>query len=404
MKSEYSIYHDEAFHDRKVTSKGKTYMNIENKDSSSYFYLIHLGFKNNEIDKYTSQYLQLESSYKKKLGLCDEQELKGDILKKRWFRYGIKTMNKEQVDFYTNYMKLIDKDVIISISIINQFELVFKNVFRGINTMILGHKEGSKMYYAFSKFLYLNKSEELLNLLFDIENNKVAIKQEIKSIANSVIIRNKEIAHKFTETPIAEQLLQFIENEEDICNDEKYDMDYAWSFQGISLLLDELEISKKVCELYIDGEEGFEKIIEMLQSKYYIVDGLDSKKSIGNRMSDMFIRLISAIIHSLEDQLINVGKTNKKEKHDLSEEWFKLTEKQYDLYIVIADIFNQREYIKGTLHISISSDAAFIFFMLLNYFVSFKDFNEYQKVSASEHANYFIGNSLIAFSKLLDDI
>ncbi|WP_436962370.1 hypothetical protein [Staphylococcus shinii] len=87
MKSEYCIYHDEAFHDRKVTNKRKTHMNIENKDSSSYFYLMHLGFKIDETEKYTSQYLELESRCKKHLSLSDEQELKGAIFKKRWFNY-----------------------------------------------------------------------------------------------------------------------------------------------------------------------------------------------------------------------------------------------------------------------------------------------------------------------------
>lgn len=336
------------------------------------------------------------------MSLTEDQELKGTTIKKKWFKYGIKSMNEDQIDFYESYIKMIDNDVLISVSVINQFELVFRTVFKETILLLENHEEFLKYYYSFSKFLYMNKTEKLIKLLFDIEENKTAIKQEIKQIANNVIKRNQAISHKYKETPIAYEILQFIEIDRKYYNSKTYEMDYTWSFEGLSLLLEELNLPKKTCKLYIDGEEGFESIIEMLQNDYYSVEGTNSTESTGTRMTDMFIRIISAITHSLEDQLINVGKSNKKNKHDISEKWFELTERQFNLYKAIADIFYQRRSIKWTTHISILSDAAYIFFKLLDYMNQFESFTNFKKRSASKHALFFTGYSLVSFSNLLN--
>lgn len=403
MTRKYSIFHDEAFHDHKVTAKHKSHLNIESKNSSSYFYLMHLGFKNEKLDNYTHQYLNIESSYKTQLNLTKEQELKGTTIKKKWFKYGIKTMNDGQIDFYEKFLRILDKDVLISVSIINQFELVFNTVFSESIRLLQQHEEYLKFYYAFSKFLYMNKTETLLSLLFNIGENQAAIKHEIKHIAENIIEQNKSIPHKNTETPIANLLLEFLKLENNFNNNKDYDMDYKWSFKGLHLLLSELRIPKESCEIYIDGEKGFESIIKMLQNEdYYNVKGVNSANSIATRMTDMFIRMLSAIIHSLEDQLINVGKHDKENKHDLSEKWFELTEKQFNLYKTIAAIFYQRKNITWTSHLSIFCDAPYIFFRLLEYMNMFESFTDFKNRNAKDHALVFTGYSLLAFDRDLN--
>ena len=62
MTSKYTIYHDEAFHDHKVTAKQNSHLNIENKDSSSYFYLMHIGFKTERLDHYIDSYIEIEKN------------------------------------------------------------------------------------------------------------------------------------------------------------------------------------------------------------------------------------------------------------------------------------------------------------------------------------------------------
>lgn len=405
MTSKYSIFHDEAFHDHKVTAKHKTHLNIESKDSSSYFYLMHLGFPNEKLDDYLHKYLNIESNYKKQLHLTDEQELKGTTIKKRWFKYGIQSMNEKQIDFYEDFLSLIDKDVLISVSVINQFELVFSIVFHDYIRHLLQRADFLQSYYAFCKFLYMNKTETLITLLFDIENNQSAIKQEIKQIAENVIKQNESIPHKYTETPTAKALLDFIINSEfNFYTIKDYNMDYEWSFEALNSLLNELNIPNNTCKIYIDGEQGFEHIIQMLQNEdFYSVEGVNSSKSTGTRMTDMFIRLVSAIIHSLEDQLINIGKNDKENKHDLSEEWFKLNEKQFNLYKTIATIFNQRINIPMTTSLSIYKDAPFIFFRLLDYIDRFESFSAFKNKSAIDHSYTFIGFSLTAFQYHLDN-
>lgn len=404
MTSKYSIFHDEAFHDHKVTAKHKTHLNIESKDSSSYFYLMHLGFPNEKLDNYINQYLNIEGNYKKQLHLTNEQELKGTTLKKKWFKYGIQSMNEGQIDFYEKFLSLLDKDVLISVSVINQFEIVFSIVFNDYIRHLQHHEEFIKFYYSFSKFIYMNKTEKLLNLLFNIEENQTAIKQEIKLIAENIIEQNKTIPHKHKETPIAYQLLELIKLEDNFYNIKEYDMDYEWSFDGLNLLLNELYIPKNECQIYIDGEKGFENIIKMLQNEdYYSVKGVNSNKCTGTRMTDMFVRLISAIIHSLEDQLINVGKYDKQNKHDLSEKWFDLSEKQFNLYKTISSIFYQRRDITWTKHLSILSDAAYIFFKLLDYIHQFDSFNDFKKITTRDHTLTFIGYSLLAFKNHLNN-
>lgn len=403
MTSKYTIYHDEAFRDRKVTAKQNSHLNIENKDSSSYFYLMHIGFKTERLDHYIDSYIEIEKTYKDRLKLANEQELKGTNFKKKWFQYGIKSMNDEQIEFYENFLKIIDKDVLISVSIINKFELVFNKVFSRSLQALVSHDEIEKINYAFSKFIYMNKTERLLNLMFDTKANQAAIKSELKNIANNVIKRNKSIPHKFTETPIAEKLLEFIKYDEKLYNSRVYDMDYDWAFAGLHLLLKELRIAENTCNLYIDGEEGFEDTIHMLQKDFYNVQGVNSKESTGTRLTDMFIRIISAIIHSIEDQLINIGKSNKEEKHDLSEKWFEISEKQFNLYITIANIFKQRANIKWVTHFSVFTDAAYIFFRLLNYVSYFKSFTDFKKINSDKHALEFIGYSLISFENYLNE-
>lgn len=403
MTSKYTIYHDEAFHDRKVTAKQNSHLNIENKDSSSYFYLMHIGFKTERLDHYIDSYIEIEKNYKDRLKLANEQELKGTIFKKKWFQYGIKSMNDEQIEFYENFLKILDKDVLISVSIINKFELVFNKVFDNSLRALDNHDEIKKINYAFSKFIYMNKTERLLNLMFDTKANQSAIRSELKNIANNVIKRNKSIPHKFTETPIAYELLEFIKIDEKIYNSRAYDMNYDWAFAGLHLLLKELRIPENTCNLYIDGEEGFEDTIQMLQKDFYNVQGVNSKESTGTRLTDMFIRIISAIIHSLEDQLINIGKSNKEEKHDLSKKWFEISEKQFNLYITIANIFNQRANIEWVTHLSVFTDAAYIFFRLLDYVSYFKSFTDFKKINSDKHASQFIGYSLTSYDKYLNE-
>ncbi|MEJ7323613.1 hypothetical protein WL283_09770 [Staphylococcus epidermidis] len=403
MTSKYTIYHDEAFHDHKVTAKQNSHLNIENKDSSSYFYLMHIGFKTERLDHYIDSYIEIEKNYKDRLKLANEQELKGTTFKKKWFQYGIKSMNDEQIEFYENFLKILDKDVLISVSIINKFELVFNKVFDNSLRALANHDEIKKINYVFSKFIYMNKTERLLNLMFDTKANQSAIRSELKNIANNVIKRNKSIPHKFTETPIAYELLEFIKIDEKIYNSRAYDMNYGWAFAGLHLLLKELRIPENTCNLYIDGEEGFEDTTQMLQKDFYNVQGVNSKESTGTRLTDMFIRIISAIIHSLEDQLINIGKSNKEEKHDLSKKWFEISEKQFNLYITIANIFNQRANIEWVTHLSVFTDAAYIFFRLLDYVSYFKSFTDFKKINSDKHASQFMGYSLTSYDKYLNE-
>lgn len=94
------------------------------------------------------------------MGLNRDKEFKGTIIKKKNFKYGVGSFNKNTINIYNNFFDLITEEIYLQISVNNKFEQIILLIFQNIEIpdyiSIISEK---RFLYTLIKFLntYRNK-------------------------------------------------------------------------------------------------------------------------------------------------------------------------------------------------------------------------------------------------------
>ncbi|HAB60389.1 MAG TPA: hypothetical protein DCE48_06765 [Lachnospiraceae bacterium] len=400
----WDFYHDEAFHDRKIKTKADK-INIYTDNASDIYVSVFWGNKTEDTVVILNNFSRFEEKYRRKFGLSENQELKGSINRKRNFTYGIRSFNKDCVDFYNDYFDVFDKDIVLCISMLSKTAFMISKVIKNILPYDFKFNLHS-FTYIITKFLYNYRYNELM-LKFFAENSKENSSELIKLLVeflNQVIKKNTGVPRKRIENESLSEIKYLLEHLElRIVTTSQYSWDYRDVFQNFNLLLDERGIAQEKSNIILDREvKTYNAAIEV--GNYTSVIEVESTSSDGIRIADIMSNFIGRMILALEDELKEADITDLKqiEKTDYSKKkllhpnWFNVDERRYNLYRKINDFFiNIMRRYNWTTQGYFYFDYSTILFALFQYYSVFKSFADFKKIKPEEHSERFNNYSCV---------
>lgn len=395
----YNFYFDESFHDRAVTLSSDGVLNVLDSNKNDSYLGVFWGCSNTKASKALKLLLNFEKRQRQNFGLPKDKELKSTNISKEHFIHGIKSFRDKTYFFYKDLFEtMLTIEPIIQIESISKVEFYIRELFKETEFPIWVKPDS--FYYSLVKFFLIYSNKELLKNLYLVNDKESA--QEFKSFLLCQIKKLLEaidgIERKTKEKIAYEEVCTILENVEIMINpDNKYTFNYSPNFDGLIRLLDEIEISSKKVNLTIDREE--KTFMTALQFPFNTVKQQESINSVQLRFSDWISGFIGRMMYALlndknmkEDTVedFNIIKNNDlTTKRILSDEWFNLTKKDFELYHLIYDalIVNHQHY-WTTMTLSYC-DQTIMFYGLLRYMASYKTYDDFCRVRKEMHSEYY---------------
>lgn len=395
----YNFYFDETFHDKKITISSNGTINTFTEDKNDCYIGVFFGIENSQRVTVLKKMDSLEKKYIQLLDL--KEEFKSTTFNRKNFKYGLRSFHKNTFNFYNelfDFLKVINP--IIHVNILSKIEWLVRNIFDMKTVDQMKFVVNDSFYYSLTKFLIYYHTPQLIKALYETidEQDPAIFQKELLNHLEKVIHAIKDIERKQRELPILKDLYIIISNfrfENKIYK--KYDFIYFQNFEGLINLLNELKISSQKVNIIIDKEDMTFRTASLYP--FHNIKQVDSKNVIQIRISDHlcgFIgRMMYAMINdsSIKEDVISdikcIEKNNLTDKRLLSDEWFDIQQKHFQLYKKIYEVLIvQQEHYWATMTWSYNDQAA-MFYSLLRYFSSFSSFNEFKKYSLHEHAEFY---------------
>ena len=396
---DYNFYFDETFHDRKITISSEGVLNILLEDKNDNYIGAFWGCKKVHLSAITKELIDLENKYKNIYGLLGE--FKSTTIDRNNFKYGIVSMNKNAFNYYKDFFEMLNKiKPIIHINILSKVEWLVRNIFNAQELKRVFPVVPNLFYYSIAKFIFYYHSPTLIKALWESQKTQdgEVFKRELLKHIERVLIEIEGIARKDREYDMLQELRMIVANyKSNITINEKYDFVYFQNFHGLTMLLNEKKIKPKRIDLIIDKEAETYRTAKRFS--FHKVTEVSSDESIHVRVSDHICGFVGRMIYSLmtdenmkEDKVLDIdslGDNDLERKRILSQEWFKLKPKHFDLYKQIQQVLVvQQEAYWATMTWSYG-DYVSVFYSLVNYISSYEDYVEYQVHTYEEHAEKF---------------
>jgi len=395
----YVFYFDESFHDRKITIYENGHINTLQEEALDDYIGVFWGCERKLLDEYIIQLIDFESKYRNIFGLSKNKELKSEIIKKKNYTYGIRSFNKNALDFYTDLFQMLSKwDYILQINIISKMELLVRNSLQYVK--FPAYININAFIYSLTKLIVVHKPKQLIEAMELTINSGSSsyfcntLKEALKAIIfASEDVERKELSnHAFTEMYHIVELL----TPETVFN-RKTDFLYHLNFEGLSRLLSELGINGKEIKITIDTEENTFKAAQQFNFKK-IKQG-KSDGSIQLRLSDLIGGFIGRMIYAIknddsmqEKELINyqeIDLDDIKIKRTLNPQWFNLKEIHFNMYrLVYNALIVQHQHYWSTFTMTYNDDTI-CFYSLLRYIASYENYEQFSQIQPDLHSEYY---------------
>ncbi|AIQ55695.1 hypothetical protein [Paenibacillus borealis] len=389
-----NFYFDESFHDRKITYKnGK--VNIHKDDACDSYVAVFIGGDINICHKLEKKYSLFEETQKRMFGLNQEHELKGITIGKKNFKYGLASFNKDAVCFYKEYFSMFSEEVYVQMNILSKTAQVIETIFSEAN-FSRGMFNKKEFLYSVTKALNNYRFNDILIRLFDEKgsfNNKKLVDSFIRNLKLIIKLSNNSTKKRLERDAYNNLIVMLNEVKGELNTSTKYLFDYEYIFDNFNSYNTENLLVYKQMDLFIDKEVSILKTASE-NKKYGSVTSCESTECWGVRISDILSNFIGRMVKALSEDLKEPPIHNKnvlnsydfKTKKLLNTEWFKLNEKQFNLYKVINDVFKIR---KNAMYTSYFFDYELLFSEILGYFGEYVSYEKYQNYSIEEHAELF---------------
>lgn len=396
----YNFYFDETFHDKKITIKNDN-LNVLRDDGFEDYIGVFCGIEQKELHNFIDEYTSFESSYRTQFGLDENAELKSTVVGQKHYKYGLKSFNKLDYKFYYDFFNLCNKyELIFQIDVINKVELFITNLIENTFLTVPIPFDEKAFIYSITKFLIVYGNKKLFNSLYEIKDAKSAevFKYELLYTLQVVIDNISGIERKKKEYQAFKELLIIIEDID--FSEYKYDelkYKYEYAFNGLILLLDELHIKHKEVKLIIDNENS--TFLAAKNIPFGKIKQADSKNVIQLRFVDIlcgFIgRLMSALVNDedrREDDFSNIEDIKDNDlnsKRLISPLWFEIDEKTFSFYKLLYDALIIRHEHYWTTITMFYPDDVIMFYGLIRYFASYKDYETFKNIDLNMHTEYY---------------
>ncbi len=401
----YSFYFDESFHDRKIkNNNGKVNIHVEN--SSDSYVAVFVGGSNEKVHNLKIHFAEFEKRANKIFQI--EEEIKATTIAKKNFKYGIKSFNKNTLSIYKDFFDIFDNDTYIYVNICSKTAQVIEIVFQQVDFEEIGLIKEAFLYSitkSLNNYRFSNVFEELFNS--ESLNDKKIIQELIESYLKVINSSNDSRKKRLERNALIQlvSVLNLIDSK--LCIATEYAFNYNIVFDSFNEYIKTKSFFSKDIDLYIDNETNTLKAA--YENDYFnSIISVDSKESQGVRISDWLSNFIGRMIKALYDdlkeptinELTEIESYNFAEKKLLSQEWFELSEKHFNLYKLIA-LFLESS--RNQFFWSFYFDYCLIFRALLNYFSNFSSFAEYKQQKSNMHPEYFNTHLCNLINEAYDD-
>lgn len=399
MMKYYNFYFDEIFHDRKITIKPEGKINVFDDEKNDNYIGVFWGYPKMYESKIHEQLSLFEEKHREKYGL--KREFKSKTIKKKNYTYGIRTLQREALNFYCDFFELMnDISPIIHVNAVSKVELLVRNIFVAQAFNNVSNTAIKLFYYSMSKFLLTYHTPELIKSMYNAVESGYddEFKHVLMEHLFKVIQTMDGIARKKREIEACEFLIRMLMNYDmDLKVKEKYNFVYYQNFEGLINLLHEKNICLDKVNLTIDKEEATYKSIPM--NTFASVSQKDSTESIEVRCADFLCGFIGRMIYALmndrtikEDPVVDIDRLKYNDisrKHLLSKEWFEIKEIHFNLYKSAQALLITKQMSYWSTMTWSFCDQICIFYSLLNYISSYNNYEQFKKISSEAHTEYF---------------
>lgn len=370
---QYHFYYDESEHSRKI--------NLNTVNAKNYydnFIAVIVGWKAESEKSVFEKYDAFEEKYTDRKS---KGELKSQTLKQSQFMNGFASMNKSNVCFLNDFLLVFDSDIQVYFSVISKIEFIISQLFYGYKNSFFCDMDAMK--YSIVKMILMYQPKEIIEGIFENTGELVAT---LKAFFEDRIQQNKvNLSLKRRETKAFEEILEILYDIHDV---NTIDWNYDIAFLGFKKYLTERAINDFILVIDKEGESsntlnaakkvGFSTAIEV-----------DSKCSIGVRISDMLAGLLSKLLKALNNSLRYNSSDEQLQKKILSKEWFLLSQDQLELYkklyIIVCKLNNAWYKIFSGKY----SDDLIMLIAFLNYMSHFSSTEEIRKQNVDMQGEYF---------------
>ncbi|MBU5317273.1 hypothetical protein KQI30_13535 [Clostridium bornimense] len=397
-KDSWYFYFDESFHDRKITVKENN-INIYSDTFSDMYVGVFSGFKKQDEDSITAQYLDFEKKYKGIYGLSEAKELKGTRINKKNFKYGIQTFNKNALEFYNEFFNFLkDKNIIFHISMFSKTEFLITSAFKNLCISPGIRINNEAFIYSLIKFLFVYRDVNFLKKFFygDNEFKSLDIINYLKDLLRKVISNSNGIPRKMKEREALIQLLYILDNSKIYGIQNEYFWDHSKVFKGFNSLLEEMHVNENNISLLVD--KGSDIYDSSKSYNYKLVNELDSRDSVGIRISDILSNFIGRIVLQLdedlrEEEIKNLNTLNTfdyKTKKILNPKWFEINQNKFILYKNISCFFKSKCKYFSSIYTGVYFDYTTLFLYLINYIGdTYSTYTEFKTIDSNKHSERF---------------
>lgn len=396
---DYVFYFDESFHDRKIVIAENGKINTLRNDAIDDYVGVFWGCERSKLDTYIKDLTAFENNYRTIFGLPADKEFKSEIIKQKNYQYGIRTFNKNAMDFYFDLFCMLEHwEFILQVNIVSKIELLIRNALNSVTFPYFANR--NSFIYSLAKLIVVNRPKQLLEALEGVAagDSPLVFRNALLDTLRAIMAASEGVPRKEKTIEAFSEICYIVESMSfNVTPTTKIDFLYFINFDGLCKLLGELNIRPQSIKITIDTEENTFKAAQ--DYKFGRVKQGKSDSSIQLRLADFLSGFIGRMIYAMthdestrELPLENISLIDLediKEKRLLNPKWFELTARHFDLYkLVYKVLIEQHSHYWTTLTLAYNDDTI-CFFALLRYIASYPTYHDFTAVLPELHSEYF---------------
>lgn len=341
------------------------------------------------------EYQIIEKEYFRTRNFKEGSELKGSMILKGNFKYGIYSLKKNEIAFYTQLFKILNEKKIDNLLFsISKMALVIDSRLHDWILYCSEHFNTSAILlkYVLTKYASIEASESVIEALFDKDSTSInqvlqIIKEDFKNIINKNI-DNTRMEIQINSYNEIISLINFTKKMENI----EPDINASFNWEKVRFKMDLWLIEdnfinnsdQKNINLILD--EGIPKHPFENFNFNLIRENAKSEEHVGLRISDVLVAITGGYISKLaSDTHYDFDKPT--ETKYVSPNFFNLTESKYDL-LKQMNLFFFKENKKFGFGVDTYFDEGVLFESFLTYINEYNSFDSYNKIELDQHVKF----------------
>ena len=291
-------------------------------------------------------FTELEKNYISKRPQLNVKELKGHMILKNNFKFGIASLNEREITFYNALFSILEENDASNLFFSISKMAIIVNGRLGDWVLELNRKKfisnPATLMYSLIKYIDLEAPVTLIDKLLDKSINTKILLNAIKQNLQDIVDKNKQNSRMEKQILAYKEIIQIIKKYNYVESKPTNTQNFDWSkfTYALDLWISEIEYhgeyKKENINIFLD--EGIKKeYLEVLKFNN-VEEDMDSKESVGLRMTDHLVVLIGNYMSKLKaDSFYSPENPDKIRR--ISNGWFELNNAQFQLIKRVCNFF-----------------------------------------------------------------